>query len=71
LELLRDDKVVNLLMHSHHRGFAVVFAEDVPEVSTTDVVTGTSQHYLSVYLNAHEYVIALSRPMEGPLPGVQ
>jgi hypothetical protein len=26
----------------HRRGFAVVFAEDVPEVSTTDVAPGTS-----------------------------
>jgi hypothetical protein len=49
----------------------VVFAEDVPEVSTKDIVNGTSQYNLSVYLNAHGYVIVLSRPMEGPLPGVR
>jgi hypothetical protein len=58
-------------MRSHRRGFAVVFAEDVPEVPTTDVAPGTSQRYLFVYLKAHEYVIVLSRPMEGPLPGLR
>jgi hypothetical protein len=35
---------VNVLMRLHHRGFAVVFAEDVPEVSTKDIVDGASQH---------------------------
>ena len=53
-----------------HRGFAVVFAEDVPEVETTDIVTGTSKHSPD-YLCTLKLMETLYRAMEGTLPDLQ
>jgi hypothetical protein len=55
------------------KGFALVFAEDVPEVSTQDIVTGTSKRMLmSIYVCGGSWKrVILSRPMEETLLGVR